>query len=143
MDRQVVARLVVLLAIAVLAFIAFSTDVSRIALVAIALPVAFAIGGGLVFGLPWFVTEKSEGHRIKWLKGLDFLEHGTVLAWLELFALWMTGFIAFMGLQGETAGWESPAFYGAAAVGFIAAMANLYFSEEPDAQQEEWMEHPN
>lgn len=137
MDRQVIARLIVLASILVLAGLAFAGAASPIAQAALLVPIAFAVGGAIVLGLPYLAIEKSEGHRIQWKKALDFIEHGTVLAWVELFVLWCTGFIAFMGLTAATV---AP-FAAAAAIGLGAAMWNLALSEMPDSMQG-WQHHP-
>lgn len=140
MDRQVLTRLTLYAAITVLAVVGALYN-PRVFALAVLVPAAFAVGGLLLIGIPYATNEAGEGHRLGWARLLDFLEHGMVLAWLGLFFLWMSSFIAFMGLDAGGA-LATGLFAVAAPIGFVAALRDLFLSEEPDDMQAAWQHHP-
>lgn len=142
MDRQIGSRLILLAAIVTMVVLAAISDVSRIAALAIGVPLAFLAAGALLIGVPYAAVEKAEGHRLRWKKLLDFFEHATVLAWMDLFVLWFVTGIAYMGLAAGAGTAYTVVFAIALVVGIIAAMRDLYLSEEPDGMQAAWQEHP-
>lgn len=142
MDRQVVSRLTLLVAIVTLVVLSAISDVSRVLVAAIAVPAGFVAGAIFLLGAPFAAVRKAEGQRLGLKRLLDVAEHAGPLAWIDLMILWTTGAIAFMGYQAGAPAWYGWVFGIAAAVGFIAALRDLFLAEEPDTEQESWQEHP-
>ncbi len=142
MDRQTTARLILLAAIVVMVILAASSDVSRVLVLAIAVPLAFIVSGLSLLLFPYLAVQKADGRTVGAKAFLDFLEHGTVLAWVELGALWAVSGVAFMGIFAGTPAYTF-GFIVTFLVGIASALQNLYLSEEPDSWQAAWQEHPH
>lgn len=140
MDRQVVSRLVLLISILTMVTLAALGDASPTLVLAIAVPFGFVAAAIFLLGVPFAAVRKAEESRLGWKKLLDVAEHAGPLAWIDLMILWAVSAVAFMGLSANTL--ERVIFGATFVIGLIAALRDLYLSEEPDDEQESWQEHP-
>lgn len=142
MDRQIRFRIILyasVLALFTLAAVTPGTD--RLFLLIILVPLTFSAVGALLLALPFLAMEHAEGERVPWHRPLDFLQHNSLLAFVDVMLLWTTAVVAATGLPAM-----GPAgvavFAVAVAAGGSSALADWLLGNESDHDQAAWQRHP-
>lgn len=142
MDAQVRFRLLLYASVFTLIIIAATQPASQtVVLYALLVPFAFVLAAAFLLGGPFLAMEHAEGERVGWRRALDFLEHNSALAFLDLMLLWTTAFVAGMAFA-QMAPWLKVAYVVVAMVGFGAALTDWFLTQQRDAKQARWQEHP-
>lgn len=142
MDRQVQLRSIFVLAVAALFGLAALSPVSRPFLwVALIVPATFGLVALGLLSAPFLAMEHAEGELPRWRTLVDFLEHNSLLGFVDLMVLLDVALVAGFGWADQ--GVLGRVLYVAAvATGAGSALGDWFLGQQTDRKQRGWQRHP-
>lgn len=142
MDRQFRSRLVLYGTVAVMfALAALQPSTAAVFQASILVPAGFLAVAALLLAAPYIAMSRAEGRRIGWRRALDFLEHNSLVAFVDFALLWVTTGIVIMAWN-DLSAVERMVFLAATAVGAYYGLRDWLLAQQSDRTQRRWQRHP-